>query len=147
MSITIELPFPPTANRYWQLARGRIIKTKQARQYEKDVLATVLTTLSKRGLGPLHSSKETLALSIAVHYPTKKRGPNMDLDNVEKVLIDSLQGYFFHNDRQLRHIQISKEKSKDKFGSVRVTVKLCPDELEVHDGTFTVKGIHGGGVI
>ena len=143
MSITIKLPFPPTANKYWQVARNRVIKTKRARNYQLSVHGIILTVNKSRKLGAWRREQEgkTLALSMAVHYPVKP-GPDGDIDNLSKILVDSLQGCVFDNDRQLRHIQISKEKAEGKEGSVRVTIKICPDELEVHDGTFTVEGIH-----
>jgi len=156
MSITIELPFPPSVNNYWQVARNRIIKTKQARDYKQTVQLLLLTyheqiriwntRLHKDGSRRPGKDTRTLALSVAVHYP-KRRGPLADIDNLLKVSIDCLEGFLFENDCQFRHIQISKEKSKDTSGHVRITIKECPDELEVHDGTFTVNGIHGRGVI
>tara|TARA_Y100001951_G_C11123719_1_gene174283 strand:- start:26 stop:460 length:435 start_codon:yes stop_codon:yes gene_type:complete len=142
--ITLELPFPPTANKYWQVARNRIIKTKRARDYQKQVQGIILTKLRELSEWRKLQVGKTLALSMAVHYPVKP-GPDGDIDNLGKVCVDSLQGCVFDNDRQLRHIQISKEKAEGKEGSVRVTVTECPDELEVHDGTFTVKGIHCSG--
>jgi len=154
--ITIELPFPPSVNNYWQVARNRIIKTKQARDYKQTVQLLLLTyheqiriwntRLHKDGSRRPGKDTRTLALSVAVHYP-KRRGPLADIDNLLKVSIDCLEGFLFENDRQFRHIQISKEKSADTSGHIRVTIKECPDELEVHDGTFTVDGIHGRGVI
>jgi len=150
MSITIELPFPPSVNNYWQVARNRIIKTKQARDYKKNVQLLLLTyheqirewntRLHKDGSRRSGRDTRTLALAVAVHYP-KRSGPLADIDNLLKVCIDCLEGFLFENDRQFRHIQISREKT-DTSGRVRITIKECPDELEVHDGTFIVKGIH-----
>ena len=152
MSITIELPYPPSVNNYWQVARNRIIKTKQARIYKKTIDQFMMMYATKvkewdarkyldyRGVESTND-KRTLALAIAVHHP-KRRGPNADIDNLIKVCVDSLEGILFANDRQFRHIQISNEAQTTKEGLIRITIKECPDELEVHDGTFTVKGIH-----
>ena len=141
MPVTIELPFPPTANKYWQIARNRVIKTKRARNYQLSVHSIILTKSKELAAWRKSQEGKMLALSMAVHYPVKP-GPDGDIDNLSKILVDALQGCVFDNDRQLRHIQISKEKSADTSGHVRVTIKICPDELEVNDGTFTVKGIH-----
>ena len=151
MSITVELPFPPSVNNYWQVARNRIIKTKQARDYKKNVQLLLLTyheqirkwntRLHKDGSRRPGRDTRTLALSVAVHYP-KRSGALTDIDNLLKIMIDCLEGVLFENDRQFRHIQISREVQTTKEGTIRVTIKECPDELEVHDGTFIVKGIH-----
>ena len=142
-SITIELPFPPTANRYWQPVRGRLIKTKRALNY-RNLVSTLLLKNSNeiRKWNPeTDKDTRTLAIAVAVHYP-KKKGPDGDIDNLLKVLIDCLEGSLFENDRQIRHVQISRENQETKEGSVRVTLKECPHEMKLHDGTFTVMGIH-----
>ena len=153
MSITIELPFPPSANKYWRVVRNRIIKSGEARTYDR-ILMHLLLEYSKQimqwnigggcnkpGWKQMGKDSRTLALSVAVHYP-KRSGALTDIDNLLKIMIDCLEGVLFENDRQFRHIQISREAQTTKEGSIRVTIKKCPDELEVHDGTFIVKGIH-----
>jgi len=141
--ITLELPYPPSVNNYWQVARNRIIKTKQARDYKKTI-AQLMLVYSKQIRGwikDIENDERTLALAIAVHYP-KRGGPTADIDNLTKVAIDCLEGTLFKNDRQFRHVQISREPQDKKEGSIRVTIRECPNELQLHDGTFTVKGIH-----
>jgi len=150
MSITIELPFPPTVNRYWQVARNRLIKTKRDRDYKKTIHLLLLsyhesirkwnTRFDSNGKRIIKDTR-TLALAVAVHYPVKA-GPDGDIDNLLKVMIDCLEGILFENDRQFRHVQISREPQNKKEGSVRVTIKECSNELKLHDGTFTVKGIN-----
>ncbi len=143
--ITLELPYPPSVNNYWQVARNRIIKTKQARDYKKTIeqLMLVYSKQIKGWIKDINRDERTLALAIAVHYP-KRSGPLGDIDNLTKVAIDCLEGILFKNDRQFRHVQISREPQTIKEGSIRVTIKECPNELELHDGTFIVKGIHNG---
>jgi len=148
--ITLTLPFPPSVNNYWQVARNRIIKTKRARDYRKEISLILLsyhesirkwnTHYNQKGERQV-KDKRTLALAVAVHYPVKS-GPDGDIDNLLKVMIDCLEGTLFENDRQFRHVQISKEAKEDKVGSVRVTICECPDELKLHDKTFEVLGVH-----
>ena len=147
-SITLKLPFPPTVNRYWQVARNRLIKTKRARDYKKIVSLYLLEAHKSIREWNTNTSgnrivkdKRTLALSVAVHYPVKA-GPDGDIDNLLKIMIDCLEGVLFENDRQFRHIQISREAQTTKEGSIRVTIRECPDELELHDKTFEVLGVH-----
>ena len=139
--LTIELPFPVSVNSYWQIAGRRLIKTKRARAYIAEV---TLYWLNAKMLGAqAFGEDETLALSIAVHYPTK-RGPDPDIDNLSKVLIDAMEtAGIYQNDRQIRFVQISREKAKDKtIGSVRVNIKACPHEMELNDRNFRVEEIH-----
>ena len=139
--LTIELPFPVTANAYWMIAGRKLIKTKRARAYIREV---VLYWLNVKQLGATaFGEDETLAMSIAIHYPTRK-GPDCDVDNLLKVLIDAMEtAGIYQNDNQIRFIQISREEAKDKtIGSVRVNIKSCPHEMELNDKNFRVEEIH-----
>jgi Holliday junction resolvase RusA-like endonuclease len=126
------------------IAGRRLIKTKRARAYIAEV---VLYWLNAKMLGArAFGEDETLALAIAIHYPVRK-GPDCDVDNLLKVLIDAMEtAGIFQNDRQIRFIQISREKAKDKtIGSVRVNIKSCPHEMELNDRNFRVEEIHNDG--
>jgi Holliday junction resolvase RusA-like endonuclease len=139
--LTIELPFPVTANAYWMIAGRKLIKTKRARVYIAEV---VLYWLNAKLLGArAFGEDETLAMSVAIHYPVRK-GPDCDVDNLLKVLIDAMEtAGIYQNDNQIRFIQISREKAKDKtIGSVRVNIKSCPHEMELNDRNFRVEEIH-----
>jgi Holliday junction resolvase RusA-like endonuclease len=139
--LTIELPFPVSANSYWQIAGRRLIKTKRARAYIAEV---VLYWLNAKLLGArAFGEDETLALAIAIHYPIDKR-KHLDTDNALKVLIDAMEtAGIYQNDNQIRFIQISREEAKDKtIGSVRVNIKSCPHEMQLNDRNFRVEEIH-----
>ena len=139
--LTIELPFPVSANAYWMIAGRRLIKTKRARAYIAEV---VLYWLNAKMLGArAFGEDETLALAIAIHYPVDKR-KHLDTDNALKVLIDAMEtAGIYQNDNQIRFIQISREEAKDKtIGSVRVNIKSCPHEMELNDRNFRVEEIH-----
>ena len=105
--LTIELPFPVTANKYWMIAGRRLIKTKVARAYIREV---TLYWLNVKQFGAqAFGEDETLAMAIAIHYPVRK-GPDCDVDNLLKVLIDAMEtAGIFQNDNQIRFIQISME--------------------------------------
>ena len=142
--LTIELPFPVSANSYWQIAGRRLIKTKRARKYIAEV---TLYWLNAKMLGAqAFGEDETLAMSIAVHYPVKS-GPDGDIDNLGKVLIDAMEtAGIYQNDRQSRFVQICRENAKDKtIGSVRVNIKSCPHEMELNDRNFRVEEVHNDG--
>ena len=140
--LTLDLPFPVSANQYWMIAGRKLIKTKVARSYIREV---TLYWLNEKAKGAqAFGEDETLALAVALHYPVR-RGPDCDVDNCLKVLVDSLEtAGVFQNDNQIRHIQITREEAKDKtIGGVRVSIRSCPLEMMLHDGTFIVKEIHG----
>ena len=140
--LTLDLPFPVSANQYWMIAGRKLIKTKVARSYIREV---TLYWLNEKAKGAqAFGEDETLAIAVALHYPVR-RGPDCDVDNCLKVLVDSLEtAGVFQNDNQIRHIQITREEAKDKtIGGVRVCIKSCPHEMMLHDGTFIVKEIHG----
>ena len=140
--LILDLPFPVSANQYWMIAGRKLIKTKVARSYIREV---TLYWLNEKAKGTqAFGEDETLALAVALHYPVR-RGPDCDVDNCLKVLVDSLEtAGVFQNDNQIRHIQITREEAKDKtIGGVRVCIKSCPHEMMLHDGTFIVKEIHG----
>jgi len=140
--LTLDLPFPVSANQYWMIAGRKLIKTKIARSYIREV---TLYWLNEKAKGAqAFGEDETLAIAVALHYPVR-RGPDCDVDNCLKVLVDSLEtAGVFQNDNQIRHIQITREEAKDKtIGGVRVSIRSCPHEMCLHDGTFIVKEIHG----
>jgi Holliday junction resolvase RusA-like endonuclease len=139
--LTIELPFPVSVNSYWQIAGRRLIKTKRARAY---IMEVTLYWLNAKMLGAqAFGEDETLAMSIAVHYPIR-RGPDCDIDNLSKILIDAMEtAGIYQNDRQIRFVQISREEAKDKtIGGVRVNIKACPHEMQLNDKNFRVEEIH-----
>jgi Holliday junction resolvase RusA-like endonuclease len=139
--LTIELPFPVTANAYWMIAGRRLIKTKRARAYISEVVLYWLNAKAKGAQA--FGEDETLAMAIAIHYPTDKR-KWIDQDNALKVLIDAMEtAGIYQNDNQIRFIQISREEAKDKtIGGVRVNIKACPHEMELNDKNFRVEEIH-----
>ena len=142
--LTLRLPFPISANNYWQIVGKRLIKTKKARLFITEVVVAWLEAKAN-GCKPFNE-EDNLALAVAVHYPVKK-GPDTDLDNLCKVLIDAMEtAQIFPNDKQFRHIQLTREHFTDKKGGVRVVIKKCKKEMDLHDSTFTVKGIHRSNV-
>tara|TARA_R110002051_G_scaffold199711_1_gene266528 strand:+ start:3136 stop:3585 length:450 start_codon:yes stop_codon:yes gene_type:complete len=138
--LKLKLPFPISANRYWQIVGKRLIKTKQARTFIANV---VFCWLNEKAKGAKSFKEDDyLALSVAVFYPIK-RGPDVDLDNLCKVLIDAMEtAQIFPNDKQFRHIQLTREYNPDREGFVRITIKKCDDFTSVNDDTFVVKNIH-----
>ena len=138
--LNLNLPFPISANRYWQIVGKRLIKTKRARDFISEVVVRWMEEKSKGAKS--FGKDDDLALAVAVNYPVRK-GPDTDLDNLCKVLIDAMEtAGIFPNDKQFRHIQLTREYALDPRGNARVTIKKCDKYMALTDKTFIVKGVH-----
>lgn len=100
--IEIELPWPPSANRYWRNVRGRTIVSKEAREYKK----TVKQLAYIEDLGGRIPVLGRLSVSIIAYPPDKRK---RDLDNILKVIFDAMEfaGYFL-NDSQIDIIRVER---------------------------------------
>jgi crossover junction endodeoxyribonuclease RusA len=103
----IELPYPPSLNRYWRTFRGRHVVSAEARSYKADV-AVLARQAGLHGvfLGPV-------VLVAVLHPKTRQRASTrpvrcIDLDNGLKVAVDALQGVAYANDSQLVGISIRR---------------------------------------
>lgn len=103
--LTIELPLPPSANRYWRNFRGRMVVSAEARAYKEQA-----AWIAK--IGGAQMLEGALSLSVDV-YRARKAG---DLDNKLKVILDSLQGVFYKNDSQIVeiHARLFDDKSNPR---------------------------------
>jgi crossover junction endodeoxyribonuclease RusA len=104
--ITLTLPFPPSANRYWRNFRGRMVKSADARIYRDQAGYIYLqqTMRINRGRPLIGDVKVTLDF-----YRPAKRG---DLDNRIKVTLDALQGIAFADDSQVVEIHARRFEGK-----------------------------------
>lgn len=134
MTVTLILPYPPSANRYWRTAivggRAQTYPSAEAKAYK----AAVRTLALQAGL------RQPLAGRIALHvhlYPQRpqdwarrqRRAPQtwdddvrcIDLGNCEKVLSDALNGVAWLDDKQHRRIVLQREEPD---GDARLVVKI-----------------------
>lgn len=100
---TINLPYPPSANRYLRHTARGTYRTAEADRYCAAVhqIAAASAAVKHKGrvslLAKLHP-KRTMA--------GKASKTRMDLDNCIKVACDALQGVLYDNDRQIERISI-----------------------------------------
>ena len=95
-SLTVTLPWPPSANAYWRPSRGRgLVPSEEARRY-KAAVAEIARTLA---LLPLTGR---VRATINAYRP-RKTG---DLDNISKVLLDALSGWAWLDDSQVVELHL-----------------------------------------
>ena len=97
--LALDVPYPPSVNRYWRAFRGRNILSAEARAYRRAITAVML----ERKLTPLSGR---LAVSVMLCPPDRRR---RDLDNAMKGLLDGLQhGGAYTDDSQIDKLTIER---------------------------------------
>lgn len=109
-AISLTLPFPPSLNTIYATYRGRRILSARGREYKADVLALCFANRVKPIAGDI-------AIEIKAYRP-RKIG---DLDNLQKIIFDSLKGSAFFDDKQI--VRIVAERFDDK-SNPRVEIEI-----------------------
>ena len=113
---SVTFPYPPSANRYWRIFRGRATPSKAATEYKAAVLAMV----------DWQPTESMVAIDITLHPKQNKDGSEcktiIDLDNCLKVTLDALQGVAYSNDKQVRKITAQYGETLPDGG---LTVAVC----------------------
>lgn len=81
-AITLTLPFPPSSNNLYTVARGRKILSAAGRRYQTDVALLVWQA------GKPRAPQGRLAVELEVYPPDRRR---RDIANLEKVCVDSVK--------------------------------------------------------
>ena len=97
------LPLPPSANRMWRKGKyGQLYKTPVAKVYHQEVGWIVRAS----GMSVLDGD---IVVTMRF-YRARKSG---DLDNRIKLLLDSLQGVAYHDDKQVIELHAFRFDDKD----------------------------------
>lgn len=135
--ITIVLPYPLSANRYWRpVPIGKhitIVPTKEAKQYRKDVAGRC----AAHGITRVVKGRVAIDIKLFPHRPLdwQKRMrlhgeawddtvQCIDIDNANKVLLDALKGVAIEDDKWVRRL-VSQRMEPDAEGS-RVVMTITP---------------------
>jgi len=113
--LSFTMPYPPSANRYWRVVNGRAVKSAAARAYQR----TVAAMFRRR---PMTGE---VIVGINVYRPAK-RG---DVDNSIKVLLDALKGIAFHDDKQVKRIDIERHDTDPKNPRADVVIEAAMQAL------------------
>lgn len=139
-AITLVLPYPISANRYWRPVNiGKhitIVPTKEAKAYKADVAKRALIA----GVRQVIQGRVAIAVQLYPHRPLdwQKRAAKLgdawsdtvqciDLDNANKVLLDSLRGVVIDDDKWVRTIA-AERMEPDALGA-RTVVTVTPIEV------------------
>ena len=133
--IRLTLPLPPTANRYWRHVKGRVLLSKEAREYRD---ACQLAAVAQYG-GELLDDRVRVRVDVYMDL----RG---DLDNRLKQLFDALEGTVLVNDRQVwdfravRHLDRERPRVEVEVGGLMETAPPAtrspdPESAARHDPT------------
>jgi len=103
--IRLELPSPPSANRYWRVpkALGRPILSREARDYCARVKALAFA----------QGARSPLTGEVAVSIVWTRERRSGDLDGRLKIVLDALQGAAYVNDSQIVAID-ARRQDRDK---------------------------------
>ncbi len=110
-AVTVDLPYPPSANRLWRVVKGKPIKSAEYRGWLESAAWLVKAATGPRGL------KGPYGLSVAAGRPDKRA---RDLDNLLKPLSDAMKaGGAIRDDSDCQKIEARWESG---LTGVRVTV-------------------------
>mgnify|MGYP002737229123 CR=1 FL=1 len=128
----IELPYPPSSNRYWRSFAGRMVRSKHAIEYREDV-----QFLAERAGQTMLIGCVSVEMVLCPARPKDwvkraKKDPDwfldvkrIDLDNAQKVVLDALQGVAYENDRQITRLSIGLGRPIENGG---LLVRVSRDE-------------------
>lgn len=108
-AVTLTVPYPPSANRYWRRSKHATYISSEARAYKEQV------RLENLRVKPIQGK---VRLTAKVFRPRRSG----DLMNREKVLCDALQGVAYEDDSQIweAHFYLEDDKQNPR---VEVTVE------------------------
>ena len=105
MRIELELPYPPSVNRYYGHGQRRSWITRDGQAYRDEVNRIV--RVAHADTDPKYPITDCdVVVSIAVLAKDRRK---RDLDNLLKCLCDSLEGLVYEDDAQICALQIHRE--------------------------------------
>lgn len=145
-ALTLVLPYPISANRYWA---SRMVKPKAGPAFVSTYVTAEAKAFKEQvgwacraaGVREPITGRVAIAYTLYPHRPQdwqarqRKHGAAwddtvqcIDLDNAQKVLLDSLKGIAFEDDAWVR--RITAERAEPDGNAARVVVTITPIVLE-----------------
>lgn len=99
--MVIELPWPPSVNHYWRRQGNRYFISQKGKEYKETVYYLCEKFRN-------HFNKEQKLSLFVDAFPPDNR--HRDIDNILKVLLDSLQfAKVYPNDYQIDFLQVKRK--------------------------------------
>lgn len=118
--IRLELPFPPSVNRYWRHVGNRVLISKEGRQYRE--LVTDLMKLKK-----IKKHEGELIVDIRLIPADRRR---RDVDNSLKALLDAMQsGGAYDDDSQIVRLTVEKFEPEANAARSEIVVRHVPAKI------------------
>lgn len=115
--VTLTLPEPPSANRWWRHVGSRVLLSREAREYKAHV---ALLCTAKR-LRPI-----TAPTPVRVDVTWFRGRRSGDLDKRLGVLLDALQGTAYESDAQIAALS-AERIDRPREPGVAVTITAMPE--------------------
>lgn len=126
---TYIFDMPPSANRYWRNFRGHMVISSEAKEYKRHVAQTI--TIDDHH-DPLNRGGGMLLGRVGIRLLFMLAdNRNFDLDNRIKVLLDSMQGAVYADDKQVFAIYAEKTIQAKVKGGVKPVERVI---VYVFDG-------------
>ena len=102
--IRVTLPYPPSVNRAWRMANGRMIQSPAAKAWKRQ------SAWIARAAG-LTPTSGPVPVTVKLHPKMTKAGTasrrRIDCDNALKCALDALQGVAYLDDHQVTEVHAS----------------------------------------
>jgi crossover junction endodeoxyribonuclease RusA len=119
--VEIELPYPPSANRYWRHVGPRVLISREGRAFRRNVCALLAWG---GGNGPRKPpSGGRIALLMDAFPPDRRR---RDLDNIQKPVLDALEHAGVYEDDSPIDLLITRRRDVVAGGRLEVRVNELP---------------------
>jgi len=113
--MTFTLPYPPTTNNAYTVARGRLIKTAVARQYAERVQYIV-----RAERVAMDYQDARLRVSITMYAPDARK---RDLANIEKLAVDAVFAALGLDDGQVDEMLLTRALVDRKRPRLEFTIE------------------------
>jgi crossover junction endodeoxyribonuclease RusA len=117
--MTLELPWPPTTNHAYTVARGRKIKTAKARAYAAEVIDCVRQELDGRPTPALADAR--LGVTVDLHEPDRRR---RDIENHTKLALDAVAARLGFDDSQIDVLTLRRKTIDRTNPRIVLTVEV-----------------------